>query len=82
MIASVTLVVCIAAIVYLAMLQRRRTRRSLEDTARLRTLQRWRNVLEEDADPGESFAEYQERKQVPRERTSRELAPRIHAGNR
>ena len=82
MIANVTLVVCIGAIVYLAMLQRRRTKRSLEDTARLRTLQHWRNVLEEDADPGESFVEYQERKQSPRERTSREPAPRTHAGNR
>jgi hypothetical protein len=66
MIAGATLIVCIAAFAYLAALQRRRNKRSLEDTARLRTLQRWRNVLEEDADPSESFVEYQERKQLPR----------------
>ncbi len=66
MIATATLIVCIAGLAYLVFLQRQRNKRSLEDTARLRTLQRWLSVLEEDGDPGESFVEYQERKVGPR----------------
>jgi hypothetical protein len=69
MIAGVTLVVCVAAMAYWVVLKRRHDKRSREDTARLRTLQHWRNVLEEDSDPSESFVEYQERKQLrPRTR--------------
>lgn len=73
MIATTTLIVCLALLGYLVILQRRRGRRGLEDTARLRSLQRWLSVLDEDRDPGESFVEYQARKQVrpdeaPRER--------------
>ncbi|HZF30912.1 MAG TPA: hypothetical protein VE907_17485 [Gammaproteobacteria bacterium] len=73
MIATTTLIVCLALLGYLVILQRRRGRRGLEDTARLRSLQRWLTVLDEDREPGESFVEYQARKQTkppeaPRER--------------
>jgi hypothetical protein len=64
MLATATLIVCVALLGYLVILQRRRGRRGLEDTARLRSLHRWLSVLEEDRDPGESFVEYQARKQA------------------
>lgn len=62
MIAQAVIFVCVVAIVYLLVLQRKRGKRNLEATARLRALRRWREVLEEDADPGESFVEYQARR--------------------
>jgi hypothetical protein len=67
---------CLAAVVYLVVLQRRRGRRSSEETARLRALRRWRGVLEEDADPSESFVEYQARK------TGTDASPRTTADRR
>ena len=72
MIATTTLIVCLALLCYLVILQRRRGRRGLEDTARLRSLQRWLTVLDEDRDPGESFVEYQARKQARPPETQRE----------
>ena len=64
MIAAVTLVLCVALVAYGVRRHRSRNRRALEETARFRSLQRWLTVLDEDRDPGESFVEYQERKQL------------------
>jgi hypothetical protein len=66
MIAQAVILSCVVAIVYLLVLRHKRSRtRTLEETARLRAIRRWREVLDEEADPSESFVEYQARKTGP-----------------
>jgi hypothetical protein len=66
MIAQAVILICVAAIVYLLVLRHKRSRtRTLEETARLRAIRRWREVLDEEADPSESFVEYQARRTGP-----------------
>ena len=67
MIAQAVILACVVAIACLLVLRqtRRRNRRTLEETARLRAIRRWREVLDEEADPSESFVEYQARKTGP-----------------
>ena len=71
MIATATLIACIAILGCLVILQRRRERRGHEDTTRLRSPQRWPTV-EDARDPGESFVEDQARKHVPPSEAGRE----------